>query len=99
MSLAGTFMLFGLVKSTQVRAMSPALSDRKNTTCSGVIPLVMMTLVVEVAAVQTGVFCRCQRLGAGGRKPCQVLPMRSAAERPTAMARRVEVEVILVKPV
>ena len=47
MSLAGTFMLFGLVKSTQVRAMSPALSDRKNTTCSGVIPLVIMTLVVE----------------------------------------------------
>jgi hypothetical protein len=47
MSLAGTFMLFGLVKSTQVRAMSPALSERKNTTCSGVIPLVMMTLVVE----------------------------------------------------
>jgi hypothetical protein len=27
--------------------MSPALSERKNTTCSGVIPVVMMTLVVE----------------------------------------------------
>ena len=47
MSLAGTLMLFGLANSTQVRAISPALSERKKTTCSGVIPLVIMTLVVE----------------------------------------------------
>ena len=47
MSLAGTFIAFGFVKSTHESAMSPALIDRKKTTCSGVIPLVMMTLVVE----------------------------------------------------
>ena len=47
MSLTGTLIALGLVKSTQVNAIRPALSERKKTTCSGVMPLPIMTFVVE----------------------------------------------------